>query len=214
MAIAEHSTASTFAAQPPIVVRPRMTEEQFVEWCTPRSHAEWVDGEVIVMSPVSNKHNKLDIWLLAIVQFFIERFELGEVRGPEMQVRFGELHSRRQPDLLFVSKAHLDRIRPNHVEGSPELIVEIVSPESQSRDWRVKYLEYEAAGVAEYLVIDPITHVVELYRLNSGGTYEQVLEVDGRLSFTTLPAFFLKTEWLWSEPLPKLETALKELGVL
>ncbi|HEV2292563.1 MAG TPA: hypothetical protein VGR35_01830 [Tepidisphaeraceae bacterium] len=32
----------------------RMTEEEFVEWCDDKTHAEWVDGEVIVMSPVSD----------------------------------------------------------------------------------------------------------------------------------------------------------------
>lgn len=214
MSTVESALSSKFAVQPPVVSRPRMTEEQFVEWCTPRTHAEWVDGKVFVMSPVSDRHDNLDTWLIAIMRFFVERFDLGRVCGPEFQVRFRDLQTRRQPDVLFIAKAHIDRLRSNHLEGAPDLIVEIVSPESQARDWRDKYLEYELAAVREYLVIDPSARVVELYRLGDAGRYEQVAEVDGCLRFTTLPGFFLKTDWLWSEPLPKLETVLKELGVV
>ncbi len=209
MAIGEGTTAEMTTLGLP-VARARMTEEQFVEWCKPKLRAEWVDGEVTVMSPASHRHNNLSNWLNAIVRFFVERHDLGEVSGPQMQVRLSALRTRREPDLLFLEKAHLDRLRSNHIEGPPDLIVEIVSPESQARDWRDKYLEYEAAGVREYLVVDPNAQVAELYRHGDAGEYQQIAEVDGCLRFATLPGFFLRTDWLWSEPLPKLTTVLNE----
>jgi len=44
-------------------VRPslRMTEEEFEAWADEDTRAEWVDGEVILMSPTSLLHNRLQI---------------------------------------------------------------------------------------------------------------------------------------------------------
>ena len=46
----------------------RMTEREFVDWSFDRVDAEWVDGEVILMPPVSDEHNDLDTWLTALGQ--------------------------------------------------------------------------------------------------------------------------------------------------
>jgi hypothetical protein len=36
--------------------RQHMTEDEFVAWCDEDVRAEWVDGEVIVMSPANRMH--------------------------------------------------------------------------------------------------------------------------------------------------------------
>jgi Uma2 family endonuclease len=45
----------------------RMTEEEFVTWCGADVKAEWVDGEVVVMSPASLPHVRLTRLLLAVL---------------------------------------------------------------------------------------------------------------------------------------------------
>src|SRR5437868_15499435 len=77
----------------------RMTEEEFVAWCDEDTKAEWVDGDVIVMAPVSDAHSNLNGWLLALIRLFVENHDLGEVRGSEFQARFGNLRRRRVPDV-------------------------------------------------------------------------------------------------------------------
>jgi len=47
-------------------------------------------------------------------------------------------------------------ITNSEVDSVSNLVVEIVSPDSVERDWRMKYLEYEQAGINEYWVIDPL----------------------------------------------------------
>jgi len=80
-----------------------------------------------------------------------------------MFVRLPRRRRRRVPDLFFISKVNLARIRPTFINGPPDLTIEIVSPDSQNRDRREKYLEYEASGVREYWIIDPLSKTLDVY---------------------------------------------------
>jgi Uma2 family endonuclease len=188
-----------------------MTEDEFVAWCGPYTRAEWVDGEVIIMAPVSLAHADLFMWLGSILRSFVDDHNLGLVLGPEFFVRFPEQRRRRLPDILFVRQDRRDLLKKQYLDGAPDLIIEVVSPDSESRDWRDKYLEYERAGVREYWVIDPMSQHVEVYSLRKGA-YASIPEKDGKLVSKVISGFWLKTEWLWQQPLPRVSNVLKELG--
>ncbi len=192
----------------------RMTEEEFVEWCDDKTHAEWVDGEVIIMSPVNLRHAMLFGFLHPLIVAFAEQRDLGRVLTEPFQMRYGKQRRRRSPDVMFVATARLDALHPNHLEGPADLVVEIVSPESMARDWREKYLEYEAGGVREYWVIDPMANRVETYLLGEDGRYRRTLETDGKISSVVLPGFYIRPQWLWQQPLPKVIDVLREMGAL
>lgn len=209
----------TLAVHPPIraarsVPSPRMTEDEFAAWVPEEVRAEWVDGRVTIMPPDSDEHSQLGLWLGTLLHLFVERHDLGVVRGPQLTVRLGRPRQRRLPDLLFVARARSHVVHPNHVEGSPDLIMEIVSSESAARDWREKYLAYEAAGVREYWVIDPLSRRIEAYRLGSTRRYQTISERDGRIESHVLPGFALRAQWLFGPSRAKVMTALKELGVV
>jgi Uma2 family endonuclease len=188
----------------------RMTEKEFLEWCRYQEgiKAEWVDGEVIVMAPASGEHVDLDGWLYRLVSEFVEIRELGIVRGPEFAARFASRRRLRVPDLMFISKARMKLLKPNHLEGAPDLIMEIVSPDSETRDRREKYVDYEAVGVREYWIIDPLTETVELYVLGRNKKYRRILAIDDKLKSQVLRGFYVREEWLWRRPLPKLARVL------
>lgn len=189
------------------------TEEDFVAWCDEDTWAEWVDGEIITMAPVSLEHDDLCGWLHNVLRLFVQHQELGVVCGPEYQVRLSP-DCRRIPDLLFVSAGRRGILRRNHVEGAPDLIIEIVSPDSAARDWREKYLEYQAAGVREYWIIDPDHERLEAYRLSGEGTYQIIEEKNGQVTSGILSGLYLRPAWLWQEELPKAIDVLRELKVL
>lgn len=188
-----------------------MSEAEFVAWCDEDTRAEWVNGEVIVMSPVNLRHMYAGQFLLRLLRAFVEARDIGDVLGPEFQVRLNP-SVRRVPDLLFVSRRQLGSIRSTYFDGAPELVIEIVSPDSEARDWREKYLEYQAAGVREYWVIDPNSEHMEVYRL-VGKAYRRIEEKDGRIASAVLRGLYIKPAWLWAAKPPKLATILKELGV-
>jgi len=202
----------------PVPPSKRMTEDEFVAWCAENAEirAEWADGEVIMMAPASYAHNDLGGWLYMLLRLFVERRDLGKVIGPEFMVRFATQRRRRVPDIHFISKARLDILQPNHAEGAPDLLIELVSPESESRDWRVKYHEYERAGVREYWVIDPNSNHLEAYQLleQAGqSSYQRIEEKEDRVASTVLPGLYIRPSWLWQENLPDVIGILRELGV-
>jgi Uma2 family endonuclease len=201
----------------------KMTEEEFVAWCDEDTRAEWVDGQVIMMSPANVDHGRLLKWLLGVVGAFVEQKGLGEVL-PDVQVRLATQRTRRVPDIWFISNQRQDLLHHAHLEGPPDLIIEIVSPDSEARDWREKYLEYQAAGVREYWVIDPMSQHMEAYVLAASRSadaptpapseYRRLDEKEGVIESTVLTGLRLRTAWLWPQTRPKVLTALQELGLV
>ena len=190
-----------------------MTEEEFEAWCDEDVKAEYVDGEVIVHSPVSTRHSDA-VWFIGyLLKTIVQQHDLGRVLGPEVQVRLRP-GLRRVSDLLFVAKARADMIQPTLIEGAPDLIVEIVSPDSVERDWREKYLEYQTAGVGEYWVVDLEYQRMAVYWLDEQGRYQAAPVEEGVYRSQVLPGFWLQAEWLWQEPLPNELDVAREMGLL
>ena len=191
----------------------RLTEQQFEAWCDEDVKAEWVDGEVILMPPSSGEHGDIAGWLYRVVAEFVEEHKLGLVRGPEFQVRLvlGKRRRRRVPDLLFVAESRRNLLRPTYLSGPPDLAMEVVSIDSQSRDRGDKYNDYESAGVREYWIIDPLTRRVEAHQLGKGKRYEPIKPIAGRLPSTVLRGFYLRPDWLWGASMPRVPDVLREV---
>ncbi len=188
-----------------------MTEDEFVAWCDEDVKAEWVDGEVVIMSPASYKHVAIAGWLIRVLGDFVEDRDLGEVLGIEFMIRLARQRRRRVPDILFVARERLGLLRPNHLEGAPDLAMEIVSPDSQTRDREDKFADYQKGGVREYWIIDPIEEELTAFALGANRRYAAIEPVDGRVHSAVLPGFFLRPEWLWRSPLPRKADALRSM---
>jgi Uma2 family endonuclease len=177
-------------------------------------HAEWVDGQVFVMSPGNTPRSRLTRFLSAAIQLWAEEKGLGEAFVPPLSVRVLE-GSAREPDVFFFKGEHLDRVHATYVEGPPDLVVEIISRASRVLDRGEKFYEYEQAGVPEYWLVDPERRKVEAYRLGTDGTYEPVPLGDPPiLRAEALPGMWIETEWLWQQPLPRLNEVQKAWGLI
>ena len=123
--------------------------------------------------------------------------------------------SSREPDLLFVARDHRDRIADKRVEGPADLVVELISDDSVTRDRVDKSREYEAAGIPEYWLLDPRPRQqrADFYQLTGAGTYRPVSpDADGRYHSVVVPGFWLRPDWLWQDPLPAVWTCLAEIA--
>lgn len=68
----------------------------------------------------------------------------------------GSRSAGRSPDLPLVRRGNLGRLRDADLDGPADLGVEIISPESRVRDRGEQFDEYDAVGVKEYWLIDPL----------------------------------------------------------
>jgi Uma2 family endonuclease len=121
----------------------------------------------------------------------------------------------REPDLLLISQANLNRLKETYLDGPGDLVVEIASSESRERDYNEKFSEYERGGVKEYWILDLEEQRAKFYVLGAEGRYEQrSIDSEGFYHSEVIPGFRLKVDWLWQEPLPKILYALRQLGLI
>jgi Uma2 family endonuclease len=195
-----------------------LTEVEFVEWALLHDgRVEWMNGEVISMSPASARHILIFGWLYHILDIYVQERGLGAVLGSEflMQLQAGPNRSWRMPDLMFVPKVRSQLIKKNYLEGPPDLAIEIVSPDSIKRDWSEKLMEYEAAGIQEYWIIDPLTQRFEAFKLDTMGHFQPIYKVAaGRFTSQAIFGFHFQVEWLWQAEFPSVLTVLRSLGLI
>lgn len=190
----------------------RISYEEFLrsseyEW------AEWVDGEVIQLSPASRGHQLLVDFLTSLLRIFIETKQSGVVLSAPFQMKTGEGLPGREPDILYVSNESGAKLKETYLDGPADVAVEVISPESLVRDRGAKFSEYEKGGVKEYWLIDPKRRLAEFYRLEEG-VYHQVAIDEGIYRSEVIDGFWLKVDWMWQEPLPLLMGVLKDLGLV
>jgi Uma2 family endonuclease len=190
-----------------------MLYEEYLAWTDEDTHSEWVNGEVIVFMPPKNPHQTLVEFLHHFIGLFVKIFDLGRLRIAPFELKITPESNSREPDLMFMAKAHLDRLTEERVAGPPDLIIEIVSNDSMHRDRVDKFDEYEAGGVPEYWIIDnrPQQQRAWFYQLDENGRYQSApVDNENVYHSAILPGFWLRLDWLWQEQ-PDVLRALAEV---
>ena len=196
--------------EPRKMTRHLVTYEEFLAWADEDTLAEWVNGEVVMYSPASKRHQEIGLFLAQVIGLHVEYSGAGKILVPPFQMKLAQ--SGREPDLLFVARTNLGRLKETYLDGPADLTVEIVSPESVGRDRGVKFYEYEQAGIPEYWLIDPQTKRAEFYQLTAADQYRLVQpDAEGIYRSVVLSDFWLRVEWLWQEPLPSPIRTLAEI---
>ena len=189
----------------------KISYQEFLSWADEDTLAEWVDGEIMMTSPASNRHQDLSGFLESLLRLFVETHKLGIVRGAPFQMK---LEHGREPDLLFLANEHLNRLKDNYLDGPADLVVEIISPESVGRDRGDKFYEYAQGGVPEYWLLDPQMEWAEFYRLENARYRPLFTGQGGKYQSPILAGFWLQIEWLWQRPLPRVLAIIRELGLI
>ena len=204
----------------PLLEGPRLQEQRiamtFEEFLAlPENlHAEWVDGEAIIFKSTTALHARVITFLVRLVGGFAEELGLGEVLTAPYGMRVRSGRPFREPDVMFVSAVHRDRVVGIAVEVPADLVIEVVSDDSVTRDRTEKFEEYQETGVSEYWIYDPRPgqERVDAYHLGDAGRFEPIApDAEGRLRSVVLPGFWLRLDWLQADPLPSVRAVLAEI---
>jgi Uma2 family endonuclease len=91
---------------------------------------------------------------------------LGEVYASPFDVILSEINTF-QPDLIFISQENIDIIQERGVFGTPDLVIEILSPSNPDHDRVKKFSIYEKFRLKELWIIDADKKSVEVFVLES-----------------------------------------------
>ena len=185
------------------------TDEEFLEWLQPGVHADLIDGEKTMHSPVNLKHARLLNFLDRLLGAYIEQKKLGELHREVVAVR---LSTRNVflPDLSFFTNEQVKRLAATHAPFAPTLVVEALSPRTAHLDTGPKFAAYEEHGVQEYWILETDSLAHRFYR-REGELLVEFSQGDAKLAAQTVPGFWLKREWLNPEKLPAVADCLAEI---
>ncbi len=184
-----------------------MTWEEYLAW-DHEGIAEWVNGEVHVDMSVGDAHTVLTAFLIKLLGLWCDVTGAGLIKHEPYLMRAMPGAAGREPDVLFVQRDNAYRIREQFLDGPADLVVEVISPDSVVRDRDEKFLEYQAAGVREYWIIDPRDghqradfYVLAPDPVRPGAMAFRPVPIrdDGTYHSAVLEGFWMRVGWLWDE---------------
>lgn len=135
---------------------------------------ELIKGKLFKMSPASNTpHQQVSLHLTRILdrhfeanacQLFVAPFD---VRFPSEDGNTTDTVV--QPDLCVI--CDLKKLDIQGCNGTPDLVVEILSPGNTQKEMNEKFLLYESSGVKEYWLAHPEDEWLVIYHLNNEKKY-------------------------------------------
>lgn len=170
------------------------------------SRLEYIDGIVYMTPSPSTKHQRISSRLHAKLFNFLEGKECEVFPAPfDIELRTADDDKANQtektkvviPDLSVICDKM--KLGENKYVGSPELIIEIISPSNQAHDLVKKLNLYMQYGVKEYWIVNPLLNTVQIYVLNEEGQYHQVevLKETGIACSEVLKGFSVNIEELF-----------------
>lgn len=155
---------------------------------------EIIDGEAFCMSPAPDTiHQGISGDLFGILWQFFKGKDCKvfhapmDVRLPTRKEADKKIETVVQPDLLIVCDE--SKIDDKGIRGAPDLVVEILSPSTASRDHIKKRAIYERHGVKEYWLIDPSSRMVFVYRRSTESGFAPAMILDGESLELDVPLF-------------------------
>ena len=136
----------------------------FYEWIDENTKAEFINGKIVIHSPVKRKHWKITDLFSSLLSIYVRMKGLG-VTGTE-KVMIALTRNDYEPDIVFFNKEKAATFEEDQVLfPAPDFVVEILSKSTQKVDKTTKKDDYAAHGIQEYWIIDPNKQLILQYLL-------------------------------------------------
>jgi len=178
----------------------RCRREQFYKDITPSEKAEFINGEVIIHSPVKKRHTDAVKYLSRLMGLFCDKFDLGWVGIEKALIRL--TRNDYEPDVCYFDNEKTKELEDNTMLfPAANLAIEVLSPSTEHRDRGIKYQDYEEHGIEEYWIVDTTEKTVEQYHLRNG-KYELILKAsDGEIASFALKGFTIPIKAIFDKEL-------------
>lgn len=157
---------------------------------------ELIEGVLIELPSPTLKHQLLILRLGGMLDALVTRLALGWVLPAPLDVLLSPINLV-QPDLIFIARDRQHLLRPNFIDGAPNLVIEILSPSTRQRDENRKRDLYAAYGVDELWLVDPEAETIRVFA-RENGRYALVSQDGANLRSPVLPALELDVDALFA----------------
>jgi Uma2 family endonuclease len=132
---------------------------------------ELMDGELCLVPAPTTLHQFVSQNIEVLLVAHVRAARCGTVLHAPLDVVLGEGDDRDvlQPDIVFVSRERASIVTLAEVAGAPDLVIEILSRGTKTRDRGYKRTRYERARVNEYWIVDPDRETIDVFRLGAEG---------------------------------------------
>ncbi len=174
----------------------RQRRQQFYADLDEDMKAEFINGEVIIHSPVKKEHTDAAGALYTLLKAYVQVHQLGYVGYEKVMTAF--TRNDYEPDVLFFGTEKAQHFHKGLWKyPPPDFVAEVLSDSTEARDRGVKFQDFEAHGVQEYWIIDPDDETVEQYLLHNG-TYKLHLKAGaGPIASRVISGFVLPIQALF-----------------
>ncbi len=156
-----------------------------------------INNELIMSPSPTSNHQFIVARITKVMLIFLEDNDLGGYAAGTVDVVF-DTGNVFQPDFVYVAEGRRSKIVKKHIEGTPDMAIEILSPSNARYDLRQKKDIYEKYGVKEYIIFDPGAKTADLYALKDGSYYlHQKAQKDELLNSIILPGFAFDLNYLF-----------------
>ncbi len=127
---------------------------EFREWVTPEIKAEFINGEILLHSPVKKKHWSSSDLLSTLLSFYVRSKKIGKVGVEKVMISLSR--NDYEPDIVFFANEKSDKFSDEQLLfPAPDFVVEILSKSTAHNDKGIKKIDYALHGIKEYWIIDP-----------------------------------------------------------
>ena len=180
----------------------RMTIDEFLSVGETDGKWELDDGVLYIAESANRDHQFLMRWFARNIEdcLFATHPPRGELHHEMTTILSRVRHRAPEPDLVIVLAGRSDVTGIIHVEGVPDILVEILSTDRR-RDLTRKRDLYADSGVPEYWIVDPRDDTVTQLELQDGRYIQRaVLDADATLTTPLLPELSIPLSRIFQHP--------------
>jgi Uma2 family endonuclease len=168
--------------------------QEFYDLVHENMKAEFIQGEIVLHSPVKMRHWNVSTNLLSALHIYVRDNDLGKVGAEKVMIHLSR--NSYEPDIVFFRKEISQTFKEDEMLfPAPDLVVEILSDSTRSRDYGIKFRDYETHKVGEYWIIDADAQTLEQYVLHDNKfILQHKFEQKGTLISLIINGFRLEIE--------------------
>lgn len=175
------------------------TDEEFMALPKDGHCYELVNGALVDMGNSGMEHGNIGAYLCGLIELYVRAKKLG-VTCDSSTAFVLKSENKRSPDVSFISKDRLTglkRLPKGYFQGSPDLAVEILSPNNTVEEIHDKIVEYFDNGTRLVWIVHPDEKFVLVYHSPEPDQFLRLEEsLDGE---DVIPGFSLPVKELFAE---------------